>query len=262
MLMQMFADVLYSLVAALVFLSVVFCIAHYKKRYDLIDSAWGPTFLVIALALVARHGIINATSLIVTVMVFIWALRLASHVFVRFVRSSEEDRRYIELRKKWPKKYIAAQVFVRIYVVQALLATLISLPVIFILSNGSTNIHLASIGMAVWLVGIVIESVADSQLKIFLSIPENRGRLMTDGLWGYSRHPNYFGEVLLWWGIGIIGFTTVFMSLAFLGPVLLTLLILFVSGVPPAEKNSSKKPGWKEYASKTNVLIPWPPNEE
>lgn len=259
---QALLDVAWAFCAAAVFLSVVFVFAHGMKRYDLIDSAWGPAFVVVAFCIVAKHGIINPTSMVLILMVSAWALRLSFHVFTRFLASKKEDRRYVELRKKWPQKNIGLQMYLRVYLAQALFATLISLPVIFVLGQGSQSTQIASIGMAVWLVGIVIESVADSQLKIFLSVPENRGRVMKDGLWGYSRHPNYFGEILLWWGIGIIGYSTPYLSLAFIGPIIITLLIVFVSGIPPAERNAAKKSGWKEYAAKTNALIPWPPDEE
>lgn len=256
------SDVLISFGWALAFLTVVFAYGYYRKRYDIIDSAWGPTFVVIAFSMLVQHGIRNSVSIILFLMVLVWAVRLSGHVFSRFLRSNEEDPRYVELRKKWPQTLLPLQVFVRIYVVQAVAATLISLPVIFVFASGYVNLAIASLGIAIWLVGLIIEAAADSQLKIFLSVPENRGKLMTDGLWGYSRHPNYFGEILLWWGIGIIGYSTVYASFSFIGPAVITLLIMFVSGIPPAEKRSSKKPGWKEYAKKTNVLIPWPPAED
>lgn len=255
-------DIAYSFVSAMVFLTVVFIIAHLKRRYDLIDSAWGPTFIVIALSLVVRDGNTSMIQLLLLAMVSAWGLRLAYHVFRRFLASSSEDPRYIELRKKWPARFIGLQTYLRIYLVQGLLATIISLPVIIMI--GGTIIPavgFASLGIAIWLIGFIIEIMADMQLKIFLSVPENRGKLMTDGLWAYSRHPNYFGEVVLWWGIGLMTYGTMFASLGLLGPLVITLLIVFVSGIPPAERRSRTKPGWNAYAKKTNALIPWPPRD-
>lgn len=247
---------------ALAFLTVVFAYGYYKKRYDIIDSAWGPTFIVIAFSTYIRSGHLDGTSLLLLLMISFWGLRLFSHIYGRFRKSEAEDQRYVELRKKWPKKALDVQVYMRIYVFQALAATLISIPVILILSGTVLPFTAyASLGIAVWLTGFIIEIVADSQLRIFLSIPENRGKLMTEGLWAYSRHPNYFGEILLWWGIGLMTYGTPYAPLGIVGPIVITLLIVFVSGIPPAEKRSRKKPGWKEYAAKTNALLPWPPEE-
>lgn len=256
-------EILLSFGWALGFLTLVFAYGYYKKRYDIIDSAWGPVFIVIAFSTYARTGSFDGTIFFLLMMVSFWGLRLFSHVFGRFRRTDSEDPRYIELRKKWPKKALDLQVYLRIYVVQALAATLISIPVILILSGSVIpQVTYASLGIAIWLTGFIIEIMADSQLKIFLSVPENRGKLMKDGLWAYSRHPNYFGEILLWWGIGIMTYGTQYALLGIVGPIVITILIIFVSGIPPAEKRSSKKPGWKEYAKKTNVLIPWPPAED
>lgn len=256
-------DILWSFVLALAFLSIVFCYGNYRKRYDIIDSAWGPTFIVIALSLLVLEGNLQTTSVLLLLMVSAWSLRLYHHIYTRFRKSDAEDPRYIELRKKWPKQYIPLQVYLRIYLVQALLATVVSLPVILVVGGTvSPLVTFASLGVAVWLAGFLIEIISDAQLKIFLSIPENRGKIMQDGLWAYSRHPNYFGEILLWWGIGIMTYGTPYALIGFIGPLAITLLIVFVSGIPPAEKRASSKPGWKAYAKKTNVLIPWPPVED
>ncbi len=256
-------DIVWSFVTALAFLSVVFAYGYAKKRYDIIDSAWGPAFIVIALSLLVREGKLLPVIFILLLMVSAWGLRLSYHIYSRFRKSNSEDPRYIELRKKWPKRYIPLQVYLRIYLVQAVLATVVSLPVILIVGSTVTPlVSFASLGIAVWLVGFFIEIMADAQLKVFLSVPENRGKIMQDGLWAYSRHPNYFGEILLWWGIGMMTYGTPYALVGFLGPLAITLLIVFVSGIPPAEKRSSTKPGWKAYAAKTNALVPWPPKED
>ncbi len=256
-------DIVWSFVAALGFLTLVFAYGYTKKRYDIIDSAWGPAFIVIALSLVVRESNLTPVTLALLLMVSAWGIRLSYHIYSRFRKSEAEDPRYIELRKKWPKRFIPLQIYLRIYLVQAVLATLVSLPVILIIGGTILPlVTLASLGIAVWLVGFCIEIIADAQLRIFLSAPENRGKIMQDGLWAYSRHPNYFGEILLWWGIGIMTYGTPYALIGFMGPLAITLLIVFVSGIPPAEKRASTKPGWKAYAKKTNALVPWPPKED
>ena len=116
------------------------------------------------------------------------------------------------------------------------------------------------IGALVWLLGLSIEATADRQLRSFFAQPpETRGSIMQSGLWRYSRHPNYFGEVLLWWGIFIIVAPLAYSYIALIGPITITCLILFVSGVPMAERMMAGKPGWEEYTRTTSVFVPLPP---
>lgn len=247
-----------SLLSAAVFLSLVFVYGHATKRYDIIDTAWGLVFIVIAFVNVALSGQVSWTGWLVAGLVTIWGVRLAWHIFRRFRHAPAEDARYTELRKKWPQKYVGLQVFLRIYLVQALLATLVSLPVIVAMHSPASPPWVALAGGLVWLIGFTIESTGDRQLKQFLAQPANRGKLMTSGLWHYSRHPNYFGEMTQWWGIGIIGFGASLMFAALVGPLIITLLLRFVSGVPPAERRAASKPGWDEYKKKTRMLVPLP----
>jgi len=107
----------------------------------------------------------------------------------------------------------------------------------------------------------VVESVGDAQLKAFLRDPENRGKIMSTGLWRYTRHPNYFGEATLWWGIFLIALSGGVTPFAVVGPVTITLLLLFVSGVPLLEKSMKDKPGYAEYAAKTSIFVPWFPKK-
>lgn len=136
---------------------------------------------------------------------------------------------------------------------------LIVSPVLFInsLPLGYASI-LLPIGFVVWMIGFTFESVGDKQLKEFIANPENKGKIMDQGLWAYSRHPNYFGEVTQWWGLFIIALSVPFGIWSIIGPLTITFLILKVSGVPMLEKSFVGKPGWEEYKKKTSVFIPWP----
>jgi steroid 5-alpha reductase family enzyme len=111
--------------------------------------------------------------------------------------------------------------------------------------------------VAVWVAGFTIETLADKQLRQFISNPANKGHLMTRGLWRYSRHPNYFGELTMWWGLGIIALGVPNGLIGLLGPALISHLIIFVSGIPPTEKAFQGRIGWDEYKRRTSVLVPW-----
>ena len=246
-----------SWLAGFVFLCVVFGYGFLKKRYDIIDSAWGMTFIVMGLTSFVLSEK-TTVGLLLTSMVVVWGLRLSWHIFMRFLASQAEDQRYVELRKKW-RGSVAVNTFLRIYIVQAVLAFLVSLPVLLAnLNTDNDTSLLIFVGLAVWVFGYSFEIVSDKQLKDFVTNPKNKGKIMTEGLWRYSRHPNYFGEITLWWGIFIMSFVATGLWWAVIGPITITLLILFVSGIPPSEKRFAGRPGWEEYKDKTSVLIPLP----
>lgn len=250
---------LVSLVLAVAVVSVVFAVAYLRnRRYDLIDSSWGLLFIVIATySFLAAEGR-TWLNTVVWLMVLAWGFRLANHIFRRWLKSPQTDRRYVELQAKWPPRVRNLQMYFRVYLVQALLATVISLPVIIIQSNPAVSV-LTYLGLAVWVIGLMFEAAADRQLRDFIADRANRGKLMTRGLWRYSRHPNYFGEITLWWGMALIALSSPYGWIGLAGAATITCLIVFVSGVPPAEQNMSKKPGWKAYKHSTSAVIPLPP---
>jgi steroid 5-alpha reductase family enzyme len=247
-----------------VFMSFMFAASRYFKRTDVVDAAWGPAFVVAA----GTAFILNKFELtvganvqtLVTFLVFIWAARLSFTIGMRLLRKSE-DQRYIDLRRQW-RGNEAFNTFLRIFVVQALLATVIASAVIH------TNLSLpaplgifAVLGLMVWLIGFFFEAVGDWQLKRHLAEPKNKGKLMTNGLWKYTRHPNYFGEATMWWGIFIIALQTPYGWLGVITPVIITYLLLFVSGVPMTEKAFEGRPGWKAYVKHTSKFLPVPPKK-
>ncbi len=247
---------------AMVFMAGVFSVAQRLRRFDVIDVAWGWVFIVIAIAsYLMQHGRMFELDiqLLVTLMVIIWGLRLSIHIGQRFVRRSSEDARYIELRKGW-KGDVDLQIFWRIYIVQAVLALIVMIPVIHINLLGHAGWNVATIiGFIMWCVGFVFEIAADYQLAQFSKNTANKNQIIQTGLWRYSRHPNYFGEIVLWWGISMICFGTQFGWVGVIGPALLSYLIIYVSGIPPSEKQAAKRDGWQAYKRRTNVLIPFPP---
>jgi len=259
-----FTDFVVCGFVAVAFMSLVFLLAERIKRYDLVDAAWGMTFIVIAIAsfFMQRGSVFDLDlQLLVTSLVVIWGGRLTWHILKRIQATEQEDARYVELRKKW-KGDVRINTYLRVYLTQAALALLICVPVIHINLFSSNGITLfAWLGVLVWVVGFWFEVTGDKQLRDFVGKPENKGKLMTTGLWKYSRHPNYFGELTQWWGIFIICLTTPFGLVGIIGPVLLSYLILFVSGIPLNEKRFDGRDGWKEYQARTSALIPLPPRK-
>lgn len=253
---------LLTFLSVLGFMTVVFAVAWKIKRTDIVDMAWGPAFIVAAVTslLLNEYQVslgLNVQTL-VTALVTVWGLRLAYVIFKR-LRAHPEDKRYVELRSKW-KGSLAFNTYVRIFVVQALLATVISTAVIHTnVSLASSISWLAYAGLAIWLIGFVFETVGDFQLKRFLGDPLNKGKLMTQGIWKYTRHPNYFGEATMWWGIFVIGLSVPYGWLGIITPVVITYLLLFVSGVTMTEKSFEGRPGWKAYKASVSKFFPLPP---
>lgn len=254
---------LYCLAVAVIFLTIVFFIARRRNRYDLIDSAWGFTFIGIAIVgYLAQPRVLFSLQSLVSLLVIVWGMCLSLHIYHRWSRASREDRRYNELRSKYSKNFggVAGGMYFKVYLVQAVLAWVISLPVIVINAAPSLDIGwYVWIGLVIWSIGFYFEAVGDAQLAKFTQNSRNKGKLMTQGLWRFTRHPNYFGEVTLWWGIFVICLAANLSLITVIGPLTITFLILFVSGVPLTERHFEGRPGWTEYMRKTSKFIPLPP---
>lgn len=238
---------------------IAFLYATHLRRVDLVDAAWGLSFIAVVAALQLFAPSLNGWVVIVDVLVTLWGVRLSWHIFARFRRSVKQDERYTEILSKWPAKYRAIQTFMKIFLLQALLSTIISLPVIVTHFSHPVATPIAIAGLIIWIIGFTCEAVADGQLRAFLR--QSHGELMKEGLWRYSRHPNYFGEVTMWWGVALIACSTPLWWVGLIGAGVITSLICFVSGIPPAEARGKLKKGWQDYQRKTSVLIPWFPKQ-
>lgn len=240
-----------------------YLLAIYKKRYDLADIAWGGGFIVLAGALFIKNlDNVFFAQVLVTILVAIWGLRLSYHIFRRNWGKSE-DKRYVELRKKWPKPHWL-QAFIRVFIVQAALLVIISFPIIAIASAPTVfnSDLLLLIGFDMWLLGFALEATADRQLAQFIKSKKKKSAVLDTGLWKYSRHPNYFGEVMIWWGIWIISMSIHSVWWSVLGPLTITYLILFISGVPLLEKRYKNDKAYQAYALVTSKFIPLPPKKK
>ncbi|MEI7653604.1 MAG: DUF1295 domain-containing protein [bacterium] len=243
-------------IALLAYMTLWFGYATYLKRDDVADTAWGLGFVCVAWLTLAIGGI-HPASLVTTLLVTIWGVRLAIHIHHRN-SGKPEDKRYVEMRQNW--RYGRFSSYLNIFLLQGLFLYIVVQPVIFInLYAGDIWGFLTTLGLIVWVVGFYFESVGDAQLAAHIKDPANKGKLLTTGLWRYTRHPNYFGEVTQWWGIGIIALAITGGWITLIGPLFITYLICFVSGVPMLEKKYAGRPDWEEYKKKTSVLLPLPP---
>lgn len=236
-----------------IYFTIVFVIAQKKQNNAIIDIAWGLGFVIVSLfsMIVANYSIIP---ILLFILISMWGLRLSYHLFKRNW-NKEEDYRYKEMRNNWVKNQ-KSQFFLKIYMSQMFLMLLISTPIIFSINNVSNITYVTVIGLIIWLIGYFFEVVGDYQLKVFLK--KNRGKVMDKGLWKYTRHPNYFGEATMWWGIFIISLTNFSSLINIISPILITYLLLFVSGVPLLENKYGPNPNYIKYKKVTSKFIPLP----
>lgn len=249
-------DYLFILLVVLSYMTVWFGISIAQKRNDVADSAWGLGFVLVAWTSFVLSGF-SLKALFVNILVTIWGVRLYTHISRRN-RGKSEDSRYAAWRAAWQHFYLRS--FLQVFMLQGLLLFLISLPVIAINQAGQNTYTLTDyLGLAIWTVGFYFESVGDSQLKQFITNPANKGKLMDQGLWRYTRHPNYFGEVTQWWGIYILSVNIPGTVYTIISPLTITLLILFVSGIPLLEKKYASRADFEAYKKKTSIFFPLPP---
>lgn len=264
-----------TLVVIIIHFTIYFFRAVKQNNFGIIDIGWGQGFVfVVWLLMIFRMFFLganaNAIGYLTLILTTIWGLRLSSHIGQRN-HGKPEDKRYTAMRAKIQPPYVLFKSYVNIFLLQALFMLIISLVLVFNVMSGFTNpvnpLALIPIilGVSVWLGGFFFQSVGDRQLAIFVAKPENKGKLMTQGLWAYTRHPNYFGEVMMWWGIAIIGLANGFgfaiPLIGLISPLVVTWLLRYVSGVPLLEKHMKTKPGFSEYEKTTSIFFPWFPKK-
>jgi steroid 5-alpha reductase family enzyme len=234
-----------------------FMISLIKKRNDVADVAWGLGFVLIAWVSFFIAGGFGMRGALVGALVSIWGLRLSLHIYNRN-KNKVEDYRYLAWRKQWGKWFYIRSYF-QVYLLQGIFLFLIVSPVLLINKSAGPPLGLFDIiGILVWFVGFYFEAVGDAQLTRFIKDPANKGKLMQNGLWAYTRHPNYFGEVTQWWGIWIMALSVSGGWPGIIGPVTITFLILKVSGIPMLEKKMEENPDFAKYKLKTSIFIPLP----
>jgi steroid 5-alpha reductase family enzyme len=250
-------------VTALVALAVVlvtFAIGVTRKLHRVIDIAWGLGFAAIAIASVvlsAGHGSVW-NRVLPTALTVVWGVRLATHIFLRG-RGHGEDPRYATLLSRAsgnPNWYALRMV----YLLQAAILWFVSIPVQVVQYQKDTAVWALVLGSVVWAIGFVFESVGDYQLARFRNDPSSRGRVLDTGLWRYTRHPNYFGDATVWWGLWLLGIGSWTGLVTVLSPLLMTYFLAGKTGKPLLEKDiTSRRPGYADYVRRTSGFFPLPP---
>lgn len=237
---------------------LVFLIGKKNKKHDYIDILWGAGF-VLSAVLSYLLGPKSPAGLLMTVLTTVWGGRLSFYLAKRNI-GKPEDFRYRAMRDKWTSRFELVM-FVKNYLVQFLLNLLVGFPIVYINLQGSNGTGILTwLGVALWLAGFFFEVVGDEQLRRFKLKPDSKGKLMTTGLWAWTRHPNYFGESAMWWGIFLISLTGDLGRVWLIfSPLIMTGLLLFVSGVPLLEKKYAGRADWEAYTKRTAKFFPLPP---
>ncbi len=258
-----------SLPLLLVLATVILCAAFagvyvFARRidnYGVVDVAWSYAFAVVAVLYGALGAGDPVRRGVITLLVVAWSLRLGTHLYRR-VKSHHpvEDGRYVQLRRDWSADF-GPRMF-RFFQMQAVSVVLLALPVALAVRNPTAGLHpLELAGIALWLVALAGESLADAQLAAFKRDPAQRGRVCNLGLWRYSRHPNYFFEWLVWVAYFVFACGSPFGWLGILSPAIILYLLLRVTGIPLTEEQSvrSKGDAYREYQRTTSAFVPWFP---
>ncbi len=234
-----------------------YIIALIKKRNDVADIAWGLGYIVICIFLLLTQEQ-SPISILLYVLVTLWGLRLAIYIYSRNTNKSE-DFRYRQWRADWGRHFYWRS-YLQVFLLQGLILLIIISPVIFVAVNAPAEWSGFTIaGLCCWAIGFFFQAVGDYQLSVFVKTRKHKDDIMQTGLWKYSRHPNYFGELMMWWGIFIV-IIPMHGSLFFIiSPVTITGLLLFVSGIPMLEKKYVGNKNFEAYKKRTSALIPMPP---
>ena len=236
--------------------SLAYLIARWTGKVTFLDAAWGVGFVLIAWVSYFAFSPREMPNLLLALAVSLWGLRLAWYVVKRIAKTGE-DKRYQEILKGYGEN-AQSKAFLRLFMLQAGLQYLVSAAILRMNYVDPKPVGIATwVGLIIFAVGFVFESVADAQLAAFKRDPNNKGKILQSGLWKTSRHPNYFGESLVWLGLALMSLAYPWGWLALISPAVITYLLLFVSGVPIQEKGKAERPEWREYASKTPRFVPF-----
>jgi steroid 5-alpha reductase family enzyme len=247
-----------NLLAVAVLMTATALTARALGRVVVVDLVWGLGFVLVALvsALVGDAPV----RWLLLAMAALWGLRLAAHIGRRVLATSEEDPRYAEMLDGKPFSFAVRRVFVT----QGVAIYVVSLPLQVAAAVGEGVVTwLAALGVLVWLVGLLFETIGDAQLATYRKQPrESRPPVMDRGLWRYTRHPNYFGDSAVWWGIWVVAVSgTLWALVTVFSPAVMTYFLVFATGARLLERDMMKRPGYPEYAARTSMFFPLPPRK-
>ena len=258
--MEIWSTLTTAALIVFLYMTLLFILALIRKRNDIADVGWGVGFVLVSVCSLILSGSLTPRKALILALVVLWGLRLAIHIGLRN-RGKQEDYRYKQWREDWGDRWIVRS-YLQVFLLQGLFMVLITFPIMIAMTRDHGPLVILDwIGVGVWAIGFFFEAVGDYQLTQFIRDPASRGKLRKDGLWQYTRHPNYFGEVTQWWGVFLIVLSVPSGWMGIIGPLTISYLILKVSGIPMLEKRSETKPGWEEYKKRTNAFIPWFPKK-
>ncbi|WP_428327441.1 DUF1295 domain-containing protein [Mucilaginibacter sp.] len=251
--------IIYCLIACCGIMLLVWFWAHKIKNAGVVDIFWSYNFPVIAIILLLLAPGFETRKLLICGMVIIAGSRLGTHLAVRIVKHlDEEEGRYQQLRKEWAPN--PDRKFFFFFQFQAISNVLLAVPFFVIAFNTATELSpYEYAGAGLWLISVLGEAIADAQLAAFKKDPKNKGKVCDTGLWGYSRHPNYFFEWLMWVSYFLFALGSPYWYFAIISPSIILYLLLKVTGIPATEQQSlrSKGEAFRKYQQKTSVFIPW-----
>jgi len=242
----------------IIYFLIVFGIVYTKKDTSIANFSWGGGVLLLTLYSFFTFSHFYVRQIVITACIFVWCSRLAYYVWARYKKGA--DARYVAWLERWKNPLVGFLFsFVWIFILNGFFSVVMSIASVSvnrIVAQPSFG-WLDVIGLLVWIAGFTIELMSDMQLHAFMQKPENKGHLCMQGLWRYSRHPNYFGEILMWWGIFLLAFSSPLWIFAGVTPCAITFSLLFVTGIPWNEKAISTNPEYSEYKRRTSILVPW-----
>jgi len=250
------ADAAVAVGALMVFLWLV---SIPVRDVSIVDPAWGPAFVLVALVAALAGGGCAGRRWVLLGLTAIWGLRLGAHLLARKLRDPGEDRRYAAMRERRGSGFVLWSL-VMIFGVQGLLVLIVSLPLQVSAEQGGTLSAAIIPGVIVFAIGVAFETIGDEQLRRFKADPASHGQVMDRGLWRYTRHPNYFGDFCVWWGLWLIAVTAGATWWTLIGPVVMSTLLIRVSGKALLERDmAQRRPGYADYVERTSGFLPLPP---
>jgi steroid 5-alpha reductase family enzyme len=245
-----------------VFVTLLSLLSIVVKRNDIADVAWGVGIMLVATTAYIMSSEYSLLPTILLFLVYLWGIRLAVRIFLRNIKKSE-DYRYKKWREEWGSWFYIRS-YVQVYLLQGLLMIVVGYSAIHASIYGTENsLSVFTVfGIIIWCIGYYFEVVGDWQLDRFIHQKPEEGAVLTTGLWKYTRHPNYFGEVTMWWGLWIAVSPLPLSFIALMSPLMITFLILKVSGIPMLEKRFEGNPNFETYKTQTSAFFPLPPKRQ
>jgi len=245
---------LLALYITLGYFSLFFIVGTIIKNNSIVDIGWGFGFVLTSWILFFINGTYSLNQIIINIMISLWGLRLFYHILKRNIFDSE-DFRYANWRKAWGK-WVIPRAFLQVFMLQGIFQFMIGSTSFYLNSNESTFSYISIIGIILWIIGYYYEVFGDRQLKQHIKNSKQKGKLLSTGLWKQTRHPNYFGEALMWWGIYLYAVLNGVPVYYIFSPLTITLVLYFIS-TPILEEKMKGYSEWDEYAEKTSMFLPF-----